>query len=437
MKDLGRNFWLYAIGRLVSLIGSGVQSLAIPLYILDLTGSGTIMGTFMVITMLPRILFGPVAGVLGDRFNRKMIMVYMDFARGAAILAMAVLAGANSLTITVLFIFQLLISTFDISFDPATAAILPDIIESDKLLRGNSILGAINSLSYIIGPALGGILYGMFGIEAVLILNGASYIASAISEIFIRYQQTTEKGKISLKSVFKDVVEGVRYMRKINGLILVMVFAMLSNFLLTPFFSVVFPFFARTIVGFTSEQYGFLQSGWVVGVLIGNVILGTLLSKQRQGNLFAMGLTAETLILFLLTVFFFPYFIDLFGWASWRYFAALGLPILVTGIFNAFVNTPLNTLFQKIVPTNYRSRIFSVISILSQIATPLGAAIYGFAVDRVPVHYLILVSSICNALLTLVFLLKGMTKLFDGKTPDNKPGLVEKSVEAIKEGASL
>lgn len=437
MKDLGRNFWLYAIGRLVSLIGSGVQSLAIPLYILDLTGSGTIMGTFMVITMLPRILFGPIAGVLGDRFNRKMIMIYMDFARGAAILAMAVLAGANSLTITVLFIFQLLISTFDISFDPATAAMLPDIIDSDKLLRGNSILGAINSLSYIIGPALGGILYGMFGIEAVLILNGASYIASAISEIFIRYQQTTEKGKISLKSVFKDIVEGVGYMRKINGLILVMVFAMLSNFLLSPFFSVVFPFFARTIVGFTSEQYGFLQSGWVVGVLIGNVILGTLLSKKRQGNLFAMGLTAETLILFLLTVFFFPYFIDLFGWASWRYFAALGLPILVTGIFNAFVNTPLNTLFQKIVPTNYRSRIFSVISILTQIATPLGAAIYGFAVDRVPVHYLILVSSICNALLTLVFLLKGMTKLFDGKTPDSKRGLVEKSVEAVKEGASL
>jgi len=437
MKDLGRNFWLYAIGRLVSLIGSGVQSLAIPLYILDLTGSGTIMGTFMVITMLPRILFGPIAGVLGDRFNRKMIMIYMDFARGAAILAMAVLAGANSLTITVLFIFQLLISTFDISFDPATAAMLPDIIDSDKLLRGNSILGAINSLSYIIGPVLGGILYGMFGIEAVLILNGASYIASAISEIFIRYQQTTEKGKISLKSVFKDIVEGVGYMRKINGLILVMVFAMLSNFLLSPFFSVVFPFFARTIVGFTSEQYGFLQSGWVVGVLIGNVILGTLLSKKRQGNLFAMGLTAETLILFLLTVFFFPYFIDLFGWASWRYFAALGLPILVTGIFNAFVNTPLNTLFQKIVPTNYRSRIFSVISILSQIATPLGAAIYGFAVDRVPVHYLILVSSICNALLTLVFLLKGMTKLFDGKTPDSKRGLVEKSVEAVKEGASL
>lgn len=437
MKDLGRNFWLYAIGRLVSLIGSGVQSLAIPLYILDLTGSGTIMGTFMVITMLPRILFGPIAGVLGDRFNRKMIMIYMDFARGAAILAMAALAGANSLTITVLFIFQLLISTFDISFDPATAAMLPDIIDSDKLLRGNSILGAINSLSYIIGPVLGGILYGMFGIEAVLILNGASYIASAISEIFIRYQQTTEKGKISLKSVFKDVVEGVGYMRKINGLILVIVFAMLSNFLLSPFFSVVFPFFARTIVGFTSEQYGFLQSGWVVGVLIGNVILGTLLSKKRQGNLFAMGLTAETLILFLLTVFFFPYFIDLFGWASWRYFAALGLPILVTGIFNAFVNTPLNTLFQKIVPTNYRSRIFSVISILAQIATPLGAAIYGFAVDRVPVHYLILVSSICNALLTLVFLLKGMTKLFDGKTPDSERDLVEKSVEAVKEGASL
>ncbi|HCO70292.1 MAG TPA: MFS transporter, partial [Mesotoga infera] len=121
---MGRNFWLFSVGRLVSLIGSGVQALAIPLYILDLTGSGTMMGTFAVITMLPRIVFGPIAGVLGDRFNRKLIMIYMDFARGAAILAMAYLADAEALTISILFIFQLLISTLDISFDPATAAML-------------------------------------------------------------------------------------------------------------------------------------------------------------------------------------------------------------------------------------------------------------------------------------------------------------------------
>jgi MFS family permease len=431
---MGRNFWLFSVGRLVSLIGSGVQALAIPLYILDLTGSGTMMGTFAVITMLPRIVFGPIAGVLGDRFNRKLIMIYMDFARGAAILAMAYLADAEALTISILFIFQLLISTLDISFDPATAAMLPDIIEEDKLLRGNSILGAVNSISYIVGPALGGVLYGLFGIEVVFILNGVSFIASAISEIFIVYEQTTEKSRVSVKSVFVDIVEGVSYLRRIKGLMMVLVFAMVSNFLLAPVFTVVFPFFARTVVGFSSQQYGFLQSGWVVGVLIGNILLGTVLSKKRQGSLFAGGLATETVINFLLAAFFFPYFMNLFGGASWLYFAALGVPILVIGVFNAFVNTPLQTLFHRIVPTSHRSRVFSVISILTQIATPLGSAIFGFAVDRFPVHYLVLLSCIGNAILTIVFLMKGMSKLFEEKRTDSSNGSKGKAIEPVRKG---
>ncbi len=70
-----RNFWLYATGRLVSLIGTGIQDIAVPLFILDLTGSGTMMGSFMIITMVPRLILYPLAGVVGDRLNRKWIMI--------------------------------------------------------------------------------------------------------------------------------------------------------------------------------------------------------------------------------------------------------------------------------------------------------------------------------------------------------------------------
>jgi MFS family permease len=417
MRNMGSNFWLYAIGRLVSLIGSGIQSLALPLYILDLTGSGVMMGTFAVVTMLPRILFGPIAGVLGDRFNRKKIMIYMDFARGAVILTMALMASIDALSLALIFVFQFVVSIFDISFDPATGAMLPDIVDQGRLMEANSILGSINSVSFIVGPALGGVLYGFFGIEVVFLLNGVSFALSGVSEIFIRYRQTTEMGRISVRSVLRDIGEGIGYMRKINGLIMVIVFAMLSNFLLAPMFAVVFPFFARTVVGFSSQQYGFLQTSFVFGVLIGNIFLGTFLAKKRPGMLFATGLATETVILFLISALFFPFFVSFLGGAGWLYFVALAVPFLTTGLFNAFVNTPLNTLFQKIVPTQYRSRIFAVLSILSQIATPLGAAIYGFAVDRVPAHSLILIASIGNGLLTVVFLAKGMSRLFDNGSP--------------------
>lgn len=81
MSSLQTNFRLYYFGRLVSLLGSGIQSLALSLYILDITGSGAAMGTFLLITMLPRIVFAPLAGVLGDRLNRKWLMAYLDLFR--------------------------------------------------------------------------------------------------------------------------------------------------------------------------------------------------------------------------------------------------------------------------------------------------------------------------------------------------------------------
>ncbi|MBU7024593.1 MAG: MFS transporter, partial [Theionarchaea archaeon] len=73
-----RNFWLYYTGWLVSFIGTGVQDVALPLFILDLTGSGAVMGTFMILTVAPRLVMIPLAGVIGDRVNRKKIMVWTD-----------------------------------------------------------------------------------------------------------------------------------------------------------------------------------------------------------------------------------------------------------------------------------------------------------------------------------------------------------------------
>ncbi|HIH72724.1 MAG TPA: MFS transporter [Thermococcaceae archaeon] len=185
MKD-NRNFWLYAMGRFVSLVGSGVQDVALPLFILDLTGSGTIMGIFMIISMLPRLILYPIAGVVGDKINRKWIMVWMDFGRGAVILFLALLASRNLITIPILFGTQFVVSLMNALFGPATSAMLPDIVEKEELMRANSILMSLNSTAYIVGPALGGIIYGMGGIMIAFLINGVSFIASGVSELFIR-----------------------------------------------------------------------------------------------------------------------------------------------------------------------------------------------------------------------------------------------------------
>jgi MFS family permease len=413
MEHERRNFWLLVFGRLVSLIGSGIQQVAIPLYILDLTGSGTMMGTFVLVTNLPRLIFGPFAGVIGDRFNRKKIMVYMDLARGAVILLMAFMAGMGSLEIAGLMLLQVLISTFDITFDPATGAMVADIVPKEKLNRANSILQGVNSACYIVGPALGGIMYATIGIEAVFLANGISFLLSGVTEMFIRYKQTTEKKAISIKGTFSDIKEGFVYLKTLPGLIMLLTFAMISNFLLSGMFGVVLPFFTREVVGFSAQQFGYLETTWVIGILIGNIILGAFLAKKKAPALFKTGILAESVLFLLFAAVAFPTMTNFFGGNSWTYFFIIGAIFTCTGVFNALVNTPMLTMFQKKVETQYRSRVFSVISILAQLITPIGAFLYGLGLDRFETHNLILLAGIGNLIVTIVFLVIGMTKILE------------------------
>jgi len=167
-----KNFWLYTTGLFISFIGSGVQDIALPLFILDVTGSGTAMGTFMIISTIPRFILYPLAGVVGDRVNRKQIMVWMDFGRGSIILLLAVLAARNVLTIPILFAAQFFVSIMNALFGPATLAMLPDIVKGEDLMRANSIVEAVSNFSYIVGPVLGGVIYGLGGIRVAFLVNG-------------------------------------------------------------------------------------------------------------------------------------------------------------------------------------------------------------------------------------------------------------------------
>lgn len=399
------NFRLYAMGRLVSMIGSGVQMIAIPLYIYDLTKSGTMMGIFTFFSMLPGLLMSPFAGVLGDRWNRKRIMVNMDFARGVLILVLATLAFTNNMSIYILFVCQVFISLMDSIFNSSTGAMLPELVSEEDLMKTNSILGGINSSSMIIGPVLGGIIYGFWGIKYVFLINGVSFVLSAISEMFIKYFSTTESTeKISAKLFFEDFKEGFGFIKSKKSIIALMFFACTANFLISPAFAVVIPFAIKGFIGFSGENYGIIASGFTIGILIGNVMIGSLLTKKSSKSLMKTGLFFMPIanIVFAMTLF--PGSINYFGGPTLLLLGVILFEFIIMGVFNAFVNTPLNTNFQILIPNKMRSRVFSVIGMLAQGAVPMGAVIYGILLDLIPVYSLFMTISIMLILVTVVFL---------------------------------
>ncbi|MCA6213995.1 MFS transporter [Thermococcus bergensis] len=403
MKD-NRNFWLYAMGRFVSLVGSGVQDVALPLFIL-VTGSGTIMGIFMIISMLPRLILYPIAGVVGDKINRKWIMVWMDFGRGAVILFLALLASRNLITIPILFAAQFVVSLMNALFGPATGAMLPDIVEKEELMRANSILMSLNSTAYIVGPALGGIIYGVGGIMAAFLINGVSFIASGVSELFIRYEQKVEKIK-NIGEIVDGLRDGLNYIRVQRGILILMSFVLVVNFLAVPIFAVLYPYVMRVVIKFSAEQYGFLETSFMGGILLGNLLIGAFFAKKKAENLLVKGLIFETVFLLVFAILMFPQSIAFFLGPSWRMFGAIALVSVLMGISNAFVTTPLNVEFQQLVPTEYRARVFSVVEVMSQGIVPIGYGMVGILLDKLPAHWIAFSLTVLILISVLLFVAK-------------------------------
>ncbi|KAF2955421.1 MFS transporter [Marinitoga sp. 38H-ov] len=397
-----RNFLLFVIGRIVSLLGSGIQMVAMPLYILDLTGSGTKMGLFAMVSMLPALIIAPFAGVLGDRFNRRNIMVIMDYLRGVLILFLAYLTFTNKITLGILFSMQVILSLFDSLFGAATSAMIPDLVPEKDLMKAISATESASSASMIVGPVLGGVIYGLLGMKWVFLLNGISFILSAFSEMFIKYSKTSKlDSKINTKIIFGDIKDSIKFIFENNVLRNLMIMAIFLNFLFNPMFVVLFPYTFREVIGFSAQQYGLLETMWTLGIMIGNIILGIFFSNSENKRLLKNGIYGMVGMNLLLALFLIPQIRNNF--TIWKIFIIVGTIITIMGLTNAFVNTPISVFFQKIIPNEKRSKIFSVIGVLFQAATPIGMALMGFFVDKYEVHTLFIILAILILLDVLIF----------------------------------
>lgn len=398
-----KNFLLFVIGRMVSLVGSGIQMIAMPLFILDLTGSGTQMGLFAMISMIPALIIAPFAGVLGDRYNRRNIMVSMDYIRGIIIVFLAYLTYIGKINLTILFSTQVLISILDSFFSAATSAMLPDIVPKDDLMKANSVTEGVSSASMIVGPVLGGVIYGLLGMQWIFILNGISFILSGFSEMFITYKKTSNlKSEINMKIIFNDLKESIIYIFNHSVLRSIILMAIFLNLLFNPMFVVLFPYTFREVLGFSAQQYGLLETMWTVGILVGNVLLAVFFSKYETKKLLKNGIYGMVVLNTIIAIILFPHIRNVFS-STWGLFAVVGSLLVMMGATNAFVNTPIGVYFQKIIPNENRSKIFSALGVLFQAATPIGMVVIGMLVDRIEVHWIFLAIGLLIILDVIIF----------------------------------
>lgn len=211
-KDF-RQLWL---GQVVSQMGDWFNTIALYTIILNLTGSGRDIGLMMVARFLPSFIFGPLSGVLADRFSRRSIMIVSDLLRALVVLGFLFVRRADQLWILyVLTVAQLALSTF---FEPAKTAAIPSIVSDRELVTANALSSVTWSVMLTLGAAVGGIITGWFGTNAAFILDALTYLLSAALIVSIRLPSRTRRPKqkltISRMLGISETVEGAQYVKE-------------------------------------------------------------------------------------------------------------------------------------------------------------------------------------------------------------------------------
>tara|TARA_B100001123_G_C15294126_1_gene1018530 strand:- start:85 stop:1431 length:1347 start_codon:yes stop_codon:yes gene_type:complete len=203
-----RNLWF---GQVVSELGDWLNSIAIYALILKLSDSGMAIAGAMMAKLLPIVLISPIAGVVVDRVDRKVVMISSDLLRFVVVLGFLFIEDQSALW----FIYALVIIEISLSgfFEPARSAIIPSLVSKEHLVTANALSGSTWSVMLAFGAALGGVLVSLFGIQVAFILDACTFLISAwfISKIPSITKPAKNPKK---KNGFQELSDAMRFLRK-------------------------------------------------------------------------------------------------------------------------------------------------------------------------------------------------------------------------------
>lgn len=365
-KLWNKNFILLAQGRFVSLFGSVLFSIALGFWVLDRTGSGTLMGTIMAASAIPRVLIAPFAGPFIDKWRKSRILVAADLVNGIVVLTATAIIYMNLLEVWMVFIIAIVSGIASAFFSPASRAIIPELIPEEKMTNAGSVDSMINSATEILATPTGGFMYAMLGAPILFLINGISYILSAISEMFIKSSKMKQPEEDKDYNYWDDFKSGIKYAVSHIGIRNFYLLAAFMNFMLTAAMVTLMPYFQRT-GSLGAEKYGIAMSVFTIGMFLGGFLMSVLkVTNKNRFKIFFSSMVIALLCLATSLLWGFTYILILF---------------FIGGLTIVTVNVIIGAVLQLIIEPEQRGKFFAFASSISGGLTPLGMALGGVLSD--------------------------------------------------------
>lgn len=382
-----RPFALLWSGQAISRLGDSLYNIALAWWVLQATGSAAAMGTVLIFSFAPLVLFLLVGGVAVDRLPRLRVMFVTDLASGIVVLAVAALASLGRLEVWHVYIASMLFGFMQAFFFPAYNAVVPDLTPAEALPSANSLTNLSQQLAGVAGPALGAVIVATRGAPAAFALDGLSFLISAGCLLTLVRQAEPPRQTRERTSVWRDLREGIGVVMAVPWLWINIVLFGLTNVTLTGPRAVALPFLVRNNLHANVGTLGFVYSAGATGAVVGAIWLGGLKRIRRRGPL-AYGATVLSGLAGVL--------IGLAPVVAVTATAAFVIGLCISVFSLIWTNT-----LQEMVPREKLGRVNSIDALGSFVLLPLGFGLAGWSTDRLGAPLVFILGGGVTVLLTL------------------------------------
>lgn len=367
-----RDFVLVLIGQIISLFGNAALRLALPLYLLDQTGSAALFGLVSAVAFLPMIVLSPVGGIAADRLPKAKIMACLDFFTAVLTVGLALTLGVFSLVPLITAALMLLYGIQGV-YTPSVQSSLPLLAAPEDLLAANAAVNLVSSLSSLVGPVIGSMLYGSLGLHSVLWVSAGCFLASAVMELFIHIPHVPQPRTGGVWATIRaDFGEGLRFLLREKPVLLKAIgIACALNLVLSAMFNVGYPVLIKQHLGLSSQLYGLAESAAAVGSLLGGLLAGTLGKRLEVTGLpqLLMGCGGTTALMAAVLALGLP------AMASYGVLLCAGAVIWMLCTICSLV---LVAFLQGQTPGHLAGKVISCAMTFSMCSLPIGQVLYGF-----------------------------------------------------------
>lgn len=402
-------FWALIGAQVISLFGNTVLRFALPLYVLNLTGSAALMGMVIACSWIPYIALAPIGGVAADRVPKRIVMAVLD-----GIMALVCLCYLLFLqlfdVVTLSVVLLMILYAVQSVYQPTVQASVPALVVPESIQKATALVSQVSMLSGIIGPVVGGLVFGFAGMGLVVTISAILFVFSAIlifNAVRIPHTPLPRTGTI-VRTVIGDLSEAFTFLRKSRPVIFkTILLATAFNLVMSSFITIGTPVVVTEVMGLPNQFLGFAEGALALGGLVGGILAAALSGKldlRRSPIALALGsvallvLAAEALPISTMTAY----------------------TIVVGGLFITMACCSLFSILaiafvQKETPEHLIGKVMAFVMCLSNCASPIGQLLYGIALDvfREMLPLVVLCVVVISCVLTLMVrmvLRRGLTE---------------------------